>query len=84
MFYEAWTVADRGCAERIATPEAVDELFRFDGSDAGWSFEGCVEDEEAEEPHSDCLFRYEGGTAVFELHGDLSGWTVRAVEFIVD
>lgn len=83
VFYEAWTLDDRRCAEQVATDEAVDQLFFFDGTDAGWTFEGCVDDEDGD--WSNCSFRYEGGSATFQLRfDDVTGWEVFAVAFRAD
>lgn len=85
VFYEAWTIGDRDCAEQVATPEAVDDLFVFDGRSAAWTFEGCAEDEDALEPQTVCFFRYEGGSAAFEMGRDpVDGWQVTAVTFTAD
>ena len=85
VFYDAWTVDDRSCAGEVATNEAIEDLFVFDGSQADWTFEGC--DPEGADPDSgtECFFRYEGGSATFAMTWDVvDGWTVTAVTFTVD
>jgi hypothetical protein len=83
VFYDAWTIDDRACAERVATEEAIEDLFVFDGTDAGWSSEGCTEDEQG--AGIGCAFRYEGGSARFAMRETLlRGWQVEAVTFTAD
>lgn len=82
VFYEAWTVGDRSCAEQVATEEAVETLFIFDGSGADWTAEGCSDDEAGDDPHTDCVYRYEGGWATFEMRFDpIAGWEIFQVRF---
>lgn len=42
VLYEAWTIADRGCAERVATDTVVEGLFDVSGAGASWDFQGCL------------------------------------------
>ena len=83
VFYEAWTLGDRQCAEQVATNQAVDQLFFFDGTDADWSFQGCVDDDDGEP--TNCSFRYEGGSSTFRMRfDDVTGWEIFAVSFRAD
>ena len=83
VLYDAWTLDDRRCAEQVATDDAVDQLFFFDGTDAGWSFESCAEDEDGD--WTNCSFRYEGGSATFQMRfDDVTGWEIFAVRFRAD
>lgn len=84
-FYDAWTVNDRACAEKIATDEAVDTLFMIDGSEAQWEFQECTIDEQTADRDTVCSFRYEGGTARFALHRvPVDGWELYDVDFQAD
>ena len=85
VFYDAWTIRDRTCAEQVATEEAIEDLFVYDGSDADWTFVGCEDTSTAEDRLADCRFDYRGGSATFELHHDVvDGWRVTTVTFTVD
>ena len=85
VFYDAWTIRDRSCAEQIATEEAVEDLFVYDGSDADWTFVGCEDTSTSEDRLAACRFDYQGGSATFELRHDVvDGWKVTAVTFTVD
>ena len=82
-FYAAWTVDDRRCARAIATEEAIETLFFYDGSRAAWEPEDCDASGRADAQVA-CTFAYDGGSARFELRfGDDRGWQVRGVEFEV-
>ena len=84
VFYDAWTIDDVGCAERVATDGAIDTLFAANGSGADWSFEGCAGDLLGDDP-VECAFRYEGGAAFFEMQVDGDDrWEVADVRFIAD
>jgi hypothetical protein len=93
-FYEAWQVRDRGCAESIGSAEAIDALFALDGSNTEGMLEACDPGDEIDgdeggngaggsaAPVSVCTFRYEGGSALFDLRfGATVGWQVTAVDF---
>ena len=85
VFYDAWTIRDRTCAEQVATEEAIEDLFVYDGSDADWTFVGCEDTSAAEDRLADCRFDYRGGSATFGLHHDVvDGWEVTTVTFTVD
>lgn len=72
----AWTRGDRGCASRLMTPAAFDELFARDGSGATDTFAGCFESDEGD-PHMDCAFVFEGGATHYLMQfSPLEGWKV--------
>jgi hypothetical protein len=80
-FYDAWTVGDRRCARAVASREAVEDLFVYDGTGAEWELGPC-EALDRPEPRSECRFDYEGGFAVLDLRfGAVDGWVVRAITF---
>lgn len=84
VFYDAWTLGDRGCAEEVATDDAVETLFRASGAGASWTFQGCdtVDDPE---PHTECIWSYEGGASFFTMEFEQpDGWRVTAVDFVAD
>ena len=84
MFYDAWTVDDRDCANQIATSDAVNTLFALDGSDANWTFQDCSQTDGADS-HMECAFSYEGGAAFFSMRfGAIDGWEIYAVGFAAD
>ncbi|HEV2069822.1 MAG TPA: hypothetical protein VGR26_08515 [Acidimicrobiales bacterium] len=84
VLYEAWTIADRGCAERVATDAVVDELFDASGAGASWDFQGCMAISEPE-PYVDCAFTYEGGSAHMTLvFGEIEGWLVTDIGYVAD
>lgn len=85
VFYDAWRVDDRNCAAEIASDGAIATLFQVDGSDARWVEQGCGPHDDAPEPHTDCVFSYEGGAAFFEMRfGAIDGWQVFNVRFVAD
>lgn len=84
VFYDAWTIGDRDCAEKVADDEAVDTLFALDGADNEWVFQGCFE-QDLPDPHTDCAYTYPGGSAHFRMnHGAIDGWEIYEVEFVAD
>jgi hypothetical protein len=79
VVYQAYTLGDRGCAGNLATAEAVDQLFAIPGGGGGWTFQGCL-DEEEPDPHTLCGFSFEGGSTSFRMnYSDTEGWTVYEV-----
>lgn len=84
VFYDAWRVGDRACAEEVASQDAIDTLFANDGAGAQWEFQGCFESDDPE-PKMDCAHTYPGGSAHFEMHyGAIAGWQVVSVDFVAD
>lgn len=83
-FHEAWRVSDRDCAEKLGTDDAVDTLFDLEPNGPEWEFQGCTEVAEPD-PHADCAFTYEGGSAHFNLvYGAINGWSIYEVYFVAD
>ncbi len=76
-FFEDWRTNNRADALKIASPGAVKKLFKTDGKDANWTFNGCNS--------LDCSYQYEGGGAIFHLE-KIAGnrYKVKSVEFIAD
>lgn len=85
IFYEAWTLDDRGCANGVATTDAVSRLFDdADGEGAAWIFQGCTPLEEPD-PYIDCAYSYEGGAAHFHTnYSPLGGWQIFDVSYFAD
>ncbi len=84
VLYEAWTIADRGCAERVATDTVVEGLFEVSGAGASWDFQGCLAISEPE-AYVDCAFTYEGGSAHMTLaFGEIEGWLVTDIGYVAD
>lgn len=84
VFYEAWRVDDRGCAEEVASDAAIDTLFEVNGAGADWQFQGCQAVDEPE-PQIECAWSYEGGAAFFEMsYSPIDGWRVEQVDFVAD
>jgi hypothetical protein len=84
VVYEAYTLDDRGCAENLATADAIDQLFSIPGGGAGWTFEGCIDQEEPD-PHTLCSYRFEGGSTSFRMsYSETEGWTVYEVFQVAD
>jgi hypothetical protein len=84
VVYEAFTLGDRACAESLATAEAIDQLFSIPGRGAGWTFEGCVPQDDPD-PHTLCSYRFEGGSTSFRMsYSDTEGWTVYEVFQLAD
>jgi hypothetical protein len=84
VVYEAFTLDDRACAENLATADAINQLFSIPGAGAGWTFEGCV-DEDDPDPHTLCSYRFEGGSTSFRMsYSDTEGWTVYEVFQVAD
>jgi cytoskeletal protein RodZ len=77
--YEAYQLGDRGCAEALATDEAVDTLFAIPGDGEGWTYQGCTETGDGE-PIMDCAYTFTGGATHFEVtFSDTDGWLVTDV-----
>jgi hypothetical protein len=84
IFFEAYTVGDRSCAGQVGTADAVDTLFAIPGGGAGWTFQGCAEEDDPE-PHTVCAYSFEGGSTAFRLaYGEFDGWTVYEVFQVAD
>jgi hypothetical protein len=84
VVYQAYTVGDRDCAAKLATPDAVDELFAIPGGGGGWSFAGCF-DQEDPDPHTQCSFTFEGGSTGFNMsYSDTDGWIIYEVFQVAD
>jgi hypothetical protein len=79
VVYEAYTLGDRDCAGNLATATAIDQLFAIPGGGGGWTFQGCV-DEDEPDPHTLCSFSFEGGSTSFRMnYSEVEGWTVYQV-----
>lgn len=79
VVYQAYVLGDRSCAENLATAEAIDQLFAIPGGGGGWTFEGCIDQDEPD-PHTLCGFRFEGGSTSFRMaYSETEGWTVYEV-----
>lgn len=81
--YGAWKKGDRGAARRVASPSAVNEIFksRFTKGAADWQFQGC----ENRRGGYDCSYYYEGGGATMRVTGGKSsGYKVKSIKFIAD
>lgn len=79
VVYDAYTLGDRACAESLATADAIDQLFAIPGGGGGWTFEGCFDQEEPD-PHTQCAYRFEGGSTSFRMsYSETEGWTVYEV-----
>jgi hypothetical protein len=84
VVYQAFTLDDRACAENLATSEAIDQLFAIPGAGAGWTFEGCI-DQDDPDPHTLCSYRFEGGSTSFRMsYSETEGWTVYEVFQVAD
>ncbi|MEQ1788776.1 MAG: hypothetical protein ABL966_17130 [Acidimicrobiales bacterium] len=84
VVYEAFTLGDRACAANLATADAIDQLFSIPGAGGGWTFEGCF-DQTDPEPHTQCAYRFEGGSTSFRMnYSETEGWTVYEVFQIAD
>jgi hypothetical protein len=84
VVYEAFTLDDRACAENLATDDAIDQLFSIPGRGAGWSFQGCVDQDEPD-PHTLCSYRFDGGSTSFRMsYSETEGWTVYEVFQVAD
>jgi hypothetical protein len=79
VVYEAFTLDDRDCAENLATSDAIEQLFSIPGAGAGWTFQGCV-DQDDPDPHTLCSYRFDGGSTSFRMsYSETEGWTVYEV-----
>jgi hypothetical protein len=84
VVYEAFTLDDRACAENLATADAIEQLFSIPGAGAGWTFQGCV-DQDDPDPHTLCSYRFEGGSTSFRMSfSETEGWTVYEVFQVAD
>lgn len=82
--HDSWRISDRDCAETVADKKVVDELFDLEPNGPAWTFQGCNEEADPD-PHYDCAFTYEGGSAHFLLnYGAKDGWRVYDIEFVAD
>lgn len=79
VMYEAFTLDDRDCAEKVATNDAVDALFAIPGDGSDWVDQGCSE-EEVPDPHVSCAYTFPGGATHFRTsHNDVDGWVIYEV-----
>mgnify|MGYP001608848580 CR=1 FL=1 len=79
VMYEAFTLDDRDCAEKLATTDAVDALFAIPGDGSDWVYQGCTE-EEVPDPHLNCAYTFPGGATHFRTsYNDVDGWVIYEV-----
>ena len=84
VVYEAFTLDDRACAANLATAEALDQLFAIPGAGAGWTLDGC-QDQDVPDPHTLCTYRFQGGSTSFRMsYSETEGWTVYEVFQVAD
>lgn len=84
IVYQAYTLGDRDCAEKLADDDAVDDLFSIPGNGQGWEFAGCF-DEDEPNPHTLCSFTFEGGATDFRMnYSATQGWKVFEVFQVAD
>lgn len=76
VMYEAFTLDDRDCAEKVATQEAVDQLWAVPGDGGGWEYQGC-EEQQLPDPHLSCAYTFPGGATHFRTsYNDIDGWLI--------
>lgn len=79
VMYEAFTLDDRACAEKVATNDAVDQLWAVPGNGGGWEYQGC-EEQELPDPHLSCAYTFPGGATHFRTsYNDVDGWLIYEV-----
>jgi hypothetical protein len=75
VVYQAYTLGDEDCADKLMTAKARGQLFAIPGKGGGWTFQGCTE-QDVPDPHTDCAFSFTGGATHFRMNYGTGGWEV--------
>lgn len=79
--YSAWKAHSRAAARKVASPAAVNKLFKTRWSGPGMKFMGC----ENRAGGYDCSYYYEGGALIMRVEGGASaGYHVESIKSIAD
>jgi hypothetical protein len=78
VVYQAYTLGDEDCADKLMTAKARNQLFAIPGKGGGWTFQGCSE-QDVPDPHTDCAFSFSGGATHFRMNHGSGGWEVYEV-----
>jgi hypothetical protein len=73
VVYQAYTLGDEDCADKLMTAKARNQLFAIPGKGGGWTFQGCSE-QDVPDPHTDCAFSFSGGATHFRMNYGSGGW----------
>lgn len=76
MLFQAYSLRDRACADKLGTKAAVDALFAIKGDGNGWEYQGCAQAQDTD-PHLDCAYTFTGGaTHLKTSYSDTDGWLI--------
>lgn len=76
VLFQAYSLRDRSCADKLGTKAAVDVLFGITGNGNGWTYRGCAESQDTD-PYLDCAYTFSGGATHFKTsYSDTDGWIV--------
>jgi len=75
VVYQAYTLGDENCADKLMTASARSKLFAIPGKGGGWTFQGCT-GQDVPDPHTDCAFTFAGGATHFRMNYGTGGWEV--------
>jgi hypothetical protein len=80
VLYTAWKEGDRVTASRVASDEAVDELFSHPYTGPDLTFQGC----DPTPTGADCFWSYEGGGMTMRVLKQSGEYKVNAIEYVAD
>jgi hypothetical protein len=82
--FQAYSLRDRACADKLGTKAAVDALFAIKGNGSGWEYQGCAEATDTDS-YLDCSYAFTGGATHFETsYSDTDGWVIFEVHQTTD
>lgn len=74
VLFQAYSLRDRACADKLGTKAAVDALFAIKGNGDGWEYQGCAASAD-NDPYIDCAYTFTGGATHFKTsYSDTDGW----------
>ena len=77
--FQAYSLRDRACADKLGTKAAVDALFAIKGNGSGWQYQGCG-NAQTTDPYLDCAYTFTGGATHFRTsYNDTDGWVISEV-----
>lgn len=84
VLFQAYSLRDRPCADKLGTKAAVDALFAISGNGKGWEYQGCGNGQNTD-PYLDCVYRFTGGATHFKTkYSDTDGWVIFEVSQTTD